>query len=148
MKTKRIYPCTETKYREFPDILFGKSSEDEMVYFDATHYLKQQGEIDKDSIDVFEQKSEMFTAALCQVYEMPREEMMVRDEKTGHLLIEESLALLFVAYIDPGFAVYILERLSEMLLTGLALSDTTIALIVRERFTREEVDKLFEDRRN
>jgi hypothetical protein len=145
MKKKKINPCIESRYREFPEILFGKSCEGDMVYFDATHYLAQKGEISEDVIEIFGQKSEMFIAALCGVYEISKEEMVVRDENTGHLLIEESLVLLFVAYIDPGFAVYMLERISEMLLTGLVLSDSAIAIIVRERFTRADVSKIFEN---
>lgn len=145
MKTKKINPCIEPRYREFPEILFGKSCEDDMVYFDATHYLTQKGKISKDVIEVFEQKSKMFIAALCEVYEMSKEEIIVRDKETGHLLIEESLALLFVAFIDPGFAVYMLERMSEMLLTGLVLSDSAIAIIIQERFTKDDVSKIFEN---
>jgi hypothetical protein len=148
MKTKKINPCIESRYREFPEVLFGKSCEDDMVYFDATHYLEQKRKTLNDAIETFEQKSEMFISALCEVYEMSKEEIIVRDEKTGHLLIEESLALLFVAYIDPGFAVYMLERLSEMLLTGLVLSDSAIAIIVRERFTRDDVSDIFENSKN
>ena len=38
--------------------------------------------------------------------------MIIRDEASGHLLIDECLALLFVVYIDPAFGVYLLERVT------------------------------------
>ena len=44
------------------------------------------------------------------------------DEASGHLLIDECLALLFVVYIDPAFGVYLLERVDELLSGGFTVS--------------------------
>lgn len=45
-------------------------------------------------------------------------EIVITDQATGHILIDESLALLFVSYVDADFCIYIIERLSEVLLNG------------------------------
>lgn len=68
--------------------------------------------------------------------------MIVQDETTGHILIDESLALLFVAYIDPDFGIYMLERISEMLWRGITLSDTHVLMLANERLTKDQLSNL------
>ena len=80
--------------------------------------------------------------AVREAYSIQAEDMAVTDEATWHLLIEESLALLFVAYIDPEFAVYMLERISEMLLRGITLSDTRLLMLASERLSKDQLFNL------
>ena len=70
---------------------------------------------------------------------------VARDEASGHLLIDECLALLFVVYIEPSFGAYMLERLSEMLIDGFSVSDTWLAKAAGLRFTREELTQILEN---
>lgn len=70
---------------------------------------------------------------------------MVTDEATGHVLIDQSLALLFVGYIDPAFGVYMTERMSELFLDGVTLSDTRIVQAIRNRLTKDELLKLIDE---
>lgn len=148
--TKQIYeqvvklkkaPCKDIKYGEFPDLLFGKS-DDGLVYFDATHYIRQKGDVKKHNIKTFEIGFMHWKNAVRDAYSIPAEDMTVTDEATGHLLIEESLALLFVAYIDPEFAVHMLERISEMLLRGITLSDTRLLMLASERLSKDQLFNL------
>ena len=70
--------------------------------------------------------------------------MIIRDEASGHLLIDECLALLFVVYIDPAFGVYLLERVDELLSGGFTVSDTWLVQAAGLRFTKEELTQILE----
>lgn len=131
------------KYVEFPDLLFG-TSEKGTSYFDATAYLAAKGDGNKHSVIDFARKFAFWFESVKAVYEIPDFELMATDEATGHVLIDESLALLFVGYVDPGFGVYMTERMSELLLDGVTLSDTRIVQTIRNRLTKEELLKLIE----
>lgn len=137
----KIASCKNIKYGEFPDLLFGKS-DDGLVYFDATHFIQQKGDARKHNIKSFEIGFIHWKNAVCDAYSIPMEDMTIKDEATGHLLIEESLALLFVAYIDPEFSVHMLERISEMLLRGITLSDTQLLMLASERLSKDQLFNL------
>lgn len=126
---------------EFPDLLFG-TSDDGITYFDATHYMLRKGDIKKHSIRDFDVGFYFWKKAICDAYELDLNDMVVKEETTGHIFIDESLALLFLSFIDTSFAVYVLERISEMLLTGIVLSDTSLLMMVRERFSKEIITQI------
>lgn len=142
MKVRTKSPFT-VKYMEFPELLFG-TSENGLTYFDATLYLSEKGDSKKHSVIDFARKFSFWFESVKAVYEIPDLELMVTDEATGHVLIDESLALLFVCYVDPGFGIYITERMSELLLDGVTLSDTRIVETIRNRLTKEELLKLID----
>ena len=75
------------------------------------------------------------------MYGIEKEALVIRDETSGHLLIDECLALLFVVYVDPDFGVYILERVSELLIDGFSVSDSWLVMAAGNRFTIEELTK-------
>ena len=102
MKEEKI-PCRTVRYREFPDLLFGTSQEDGPVYFDATHFIRAQGDAHRHNVRDFRASFHHWITALTDIYGIDKENMIIRDEASGHLLIEECLALLFVVYIDPAF---------------------------------------------
>jgi hypothetical protein len=92
-----------------------------------------------ENIKGFQSGFSFWIKALGEAYSLPEDEMTVRDEASGDVLMEESLALLFVAYLDAGFAVYMLERISEMLTGGIVLSDTALLSMARARLTGEDL---------
>lgn len=138
MKTKALQ-CRVVRYVEFPDLLFGKSQEDEFFYFNATYFIKLRGNPAKHNIRDFRIGFQHWIAAAEMTYEIEREDLIICDEATGEILIDECLALPFIAYIDPGFAMYMVERMSEMLLNGITVSDTWLLQNVRLRFANEEL---------
>lgn len=142
MKVRTKSPFT-VKYMEFPELLFG-TSENGVNYFDATTYLSEKGDSKKHSAIDFARKFAFWFESVKTVYEIPDFELMVTDEVTGHILIDESLALLFVGYVDPSFGIYMTERMSELLLDGVTLSDTRIVQTIRNRLTKEELLKLID----
>lgn len=139
----KIKQCTHTtkRYEEFPELLFAKA-EDGMHYFDATHYLLRKGDPQRHNIRHFETQFYLWKQAAYAAYEIHSDEVIVKDRDSGHILIDESLALLFVAYIDPAFGVYLLERMSEMLLNGFVLSDSAIIVQARLRLTKETLTNI------
>lgn len=123
MKEEKI-PCRIIRYREFPDLLFGTLREDGPVYFDATRFIQAKGDARRHNVRDFRVAFHHWATALADAYGIDREKMIIRDEASGHLLIDECLALLFVVYIDPAFGVYLLERVDELLSGGFTVSDT------------------------
>lgn len=140
MKIRNI-PCRLIRYEEFPELLFGKSEEDDTVYFDATHFIRSQGDERRHNVKEFRIAFHHWITALCEIYKIANEDLVITDEASGHLLIDECLALLFVVYIDPGFGAYMLDRVSEMLVDGFTVSDTWLvkAAAGRFNFTDEEL---------
>lgn len=138
MKVKKI-PCRLIRYKEFPELLFGASPDEEAVYFDATHFIRSQGDERRHNVQEFRVAFHHWITALSLVYEIDRDDLFIRDETSGHLLIDECLALLFVVYIEPQFGAYMLERMSEMLIDGFSVSDTWLVMAAGNRFTPEEL---------
>lgn len=137
MEVKIVTPYT-VRYGEFPDLLFG-TSDSGTIYFDATIYMKLKGDSKIHSTQDFFSRFSFWIKAIKEAYALSDEDLCTNDAVTGHKLIDESLALLYVAYTDPGFGIYMLERISEMLLDGIVLSDTRIMRIVNNRLTKEEI---------
>ena len=98
MKEEKI-PCRIIRYREFPDLLFGTLREDGPVYFDATRFIQAKGDARRHNVRDFRVAFHHWATALADAYGIDREKMIIRDEASGHLLIDECLALLFVVYI-------------------------------------------------
>ncbi len=143
MKIKIETPYT-MRYGEFPDLLFGTSDKG-TVYFDATHSTKLKGASKIRSVEDFFRRFSFWIEAIKEAYLISDEDLCALDAVTGHTLIDESLALLYVAYIDSGFGIYMLERISEMLLDGIVLSDTRIMQIIKDRLTKEEILLIFKE---
>ena len=95
MKVKKV-PCRSIRYKEFPDLLFGTPQEGAPAYFDATHFIQSRGDEKRHSLADFRVAFHLWIEELCRQYEIDREDLFIRDEASGHLLIDECLALLFV----------------------------------------------------
>lgn len=141
MKEEKI-PCRIIRYREFPDLLFGTLREDGPVYFDATRFIQAKGDARRHNVRDFRVAFHHWITALADAYGIDREKMIIRDEASGHLLIDECLALLFVVYIDPAFGIHLLERMSELLSGGFTVSDTWLVQAAGLRFTKEELTQI------
>ena len=129
------------RYREFPELLFGASPDEGPVYFDATHFIRSRGDERRHNVQEFRIAFHHWITTLTNMYSIEKEALVIRDETSGHLLIDECLALLFVVYVDPDFGVYILERVSELLIDGFSVSDSWLVMAAGNRFTIEELTK-------
>ena len=130
------------RYREFPELLFGESPNNGPVYFDATHFIHSKGDERKHNVQEFRIAFHHWITALTELYNIDKEDLVICDETSGHLLIDECLALLFVVYIDPSFGAYILDRISEILVDGFSVSDTWLVEAAGIRFMSEELTKI------
>lgn len=141
MKAKLI-PCRLIRYKEFPELLFGKSEDNGQVYFDATHFIRSRGDECRHNVQEFRIAFHHWITALTEIYAISNEDLILREASSGHILIDECLALLFVVYIDSSFGAYILERISELLIDGFSVSDTWLVEAAGIRFTSEELTKI------
>ena len=142
MKHKTVTPFT-AKYIEFPELVFGKAANG-TEYFDATLYIELKGDSLKHSPIYFARNFSFWFENFLKVYDIEDNTMIITDEATEHMLIDESMALLFIAYIDPSFGAYMVDRISEMLLNGIVLSDSRIVQAAGDRLTKEVLTKLIE----
>lgn len=140
MRVEKV-PCQTIRYREFPELLFGESPNNGPIYFDATHFIRSQGDERRHSVQEFRIAFHHWITALSKIYNISKENLVIRDETSGHILIDECLALLFVVYIEPDFGAYMLERLSELLVDGFSVSDSWLIMAAGSRFTIEELTK-------
>lgn len=140
MRIEKV-PCRTIRYREFPELLFGESPNSGSTYFDATHFIRSRGDEHRHNVKEFRIAFHHWITTLTNMYSIEKEALVICDETSGHLLIDECLALLFVVYVDPDFGVYILERVSELLIDGFSVSDSWLVMAAGNRFTIEELTK-------
>ena len=140
MRIEKV-PCRTIRYREFPELLFGESPNSGSTYFDATHFIRSRGDEHRHNVKEFRIAFQHWITTLTNMYSIEKEALVICDETSGHLLIDECLALLFVVYVDPDFGVYILERVSELLIDGFSVSDSWLVMAAGNRFTIEELTK-------
>ena len=140
MRIEKV-PCRTIRYREFPELLFGESPNSGSTYFDATHFIRSRGDERRHNVQEFRIAFHHWITTLTNMYGIEKEALVIRDETSGHLLIDECLALLFVVYVGPDFGVYILERISELLIDGFSVSDSWLVMAAGNRFTIEELTK-------
>ena len=86
MKVKKV-PCRSIRYKEFPDLLFGTPQEGAPAYFDATHFIQSRGDEKRHSLADFRVAFHLWIEELCRQYEIDREDLFIRDEASGHLLM-------------------------------------------------------------
>ena len=140
MKTIKNHQGFRSRFGEFPDLLFATAGV--RTYFDMTHFLQVMKMDAEEKITEFTQGFALWLDRIGKVYGISLDECFAVDADTRHTLAEESFALPFLAYADPVFGVYMLESMSQMLLAGIACSDTYILMQAQARFTPEElIDK-------
>lgn len=134
---KHEFSRYEIYYREFPELLFTTRS-DGAVYFDATSYIKNKGDPAVHTLEGFREMFACWIDAVGRAYAISGEEAFIAAPN-GHLLIDNALALLFVAYVDPCFMVYMTERIADMLRQGVVLSDTCLLAMAKDRLTKDQL---------
>ena len=137
MKAIENHQGFRLRFGEFPDLLFTVT--DARTYFDMTHFLQSMKLDPEEKIDEFTAGFALWIDHLGKMYGIPSDECFAVDAATGHSLAEESFALPFLCCVDPVFGVYLLESISQMLLAGIACSDSYILMQAQQRFTQEEL---------
>lgn len=143
-KMKKTSLLEQEKMVQFPQLNF-YTSEDGSIYFDATYYLEAKALCETYSVEKFRSEFAAWIIPAQKVYGINPDDMFILDTQTGHALIDESLALLFIAYTDELYRVVLLERMSEMEIAGVTVSDTQLTYMLRTRYTKEGVMKIMMD---
>lgn len=133
--TTHTFSDFKIKYGEFPDLLFTVSN-DETEYCDVTDFMEKRKCADTHSVEGFMKVCKPWINAFCNVYSLDMSNLTV-TAPNNHILIDSSLALLFVSYIDTEFCVYVYEKMADLLVSGIILSDTTLMLMVKDRLPKE-----------
>ena len=141
MKTKKLVKMEENKFTEFPELQFYQS-EAGIIYFDVTFCLELKQHGKRHNAENFLNDFSIWVQAVQTVYNISNDDLMVLNETNEHYMIEETLALLFIGYTDPSYLLYTIERINEMHVSGLVLSDTTLMLMLRNRFAKEDIIKI------
>lgn len=127
--------CTEQQFPEFPDMLFGKSSEG-TVFFDATEYLQKQHS--SLAVDQFFQQYEQAITALAESYNLDKRDIHLVNPG-GHHLIDGNFIYLFIAFVEPSFWAYMFDRIHEVFSNGICLSDSFILQSAKERLNPDVI---------
>lgn len=146
MKSK-VIKCEEVKYAEFPDLLTGTDEEGNR-YADMSRFIEKKGKTGEHNEKMFQMHFFFWINAFCKAYGMDREDAVIREELTGHMLVAEPLELLLIAYVDSDFGMYMLERMEELFLNGFVLSDSRILSLVQTRFNANQLHELLNGQRN
>ena len=128
--------CTEQLIPEFPNLLFGTSS-DGIEFFDATYYIQKQ-EPQKRVSDFFADYRKQIEA-LCESYDIPMQSVLISNVN-GHYLIDGNFVYLFIAFVEPTFLEYMCDRIHELFAKGVSVSDTYLLNAARERLSKEVLE--------
>jgi hypothetical protein len=133
--------CNELAIPEFPDVLFGTSTESG-VFFDATAYIqKKQPSL---NINDFFKDYKAQIESLCKVYHIKKDDIFKLNTE-GHLLIDGAFLYLFISFVEPDFLAYMCERIDNLFTTGFCVSDTLIYNLAKSRLPRESLEKIIEN---
>lgn len=127
--------CTEQVFPEFPHLLIGEATDKSVKYFDATEYLNKSG-LSRYSAESFLSNYFHPIEALITAYELDRRRVCIENLE-GHLLIDSSLAYLFISYTNPDFLAHINDRIDELFIKGFCVSDAYLYKTAKERLTPE-----------
>lgn len=122
------------RYSEFPDLKFGVAGND-IEYFDADDFILSRDLTSTHNITKFQQTFFYFLTKAQIAYNLNPEDVFVINKKDKHHLVSIELALLFIMYVDPNFMFFVLDRIDEMFISGIAISDTVLQQLYANRQT-------------
>lgn len=134
--------CTEHSLPEFPDMLFGVSNDNGLMYFNASAYLKSHGQDLK--LADFLNTYRPFIQALQETYSL-RDDEVCRLNRDGDFTIEVDFVYLFICFTDHQFMGYINERMNDLFSTGVAVSDSYLFDAARSRFNADVIERMMPD---
>lgn len=128
--------CTEQALPEFPELLFGTTTDNGSV-FDATSYLHNSSL----TVDDFLQTCEFQIKALIKSYELDENKCIFINTE-GHILIEGSFVCLFLSFVEPDFLAYMCDRCYDLFTNGVAVSDSYLLEHAYARLDKESINKI------
>lgn len=131
--------CQERSLPEFPEMLFGVSNDNGLMYFNASAYLKSKRQ-DLKLTDFFDHYKAP-VEALQEAYSFKDDEVC-RINRAGDFLIEVEFIYLFICFTDHQFMGYINERMNDLFTTGFTVSDTYLFESCKNRFTSDVIESM------
>lgn len=132
MQTAKLFPCTEDKFPDIPDLKFYRTDAD-IYYFDATHFIQKAPLHEKLSVENFRKVFSYLISALTEASGIDEADLYIRDD-SGKEFLEESLAMLFLSYVDRWFGPYLIERMEELIRFGFSINDNMAQFFYKTRF--------------
>lgn len=122
--------CADTFMPEFPELRFGTVTDTDggnVVCFDATGYLEARGS--KASIAEFFKSSQRQLEVICSHWEIkPTNISWVNRD--GHVLINGDLTLPYLMFAEPGFCLYVYDRIADLFEFGVTASGSMLKKLV------------------
>lgn len=133
MQTAKLFPCAENKFPDIADLKFYRTDAD-LYYFDATHFIKKAPFNENLSVENFREVFSYLIGTLTEASGIDEADLYIRDD-SGSELLEESLAMLFLAYVDRSFGPYMIERMEELIRFGFSINDNMAQFFYKTRFS-------------
>lgn len=134
--------CTEPAIPEFPDVLFGTSSENG-IFFDATAYIqKKQPSL---SVTDFFRDYKVQIESLCKAYHIENKNDVCKLNTEGHIIIDGIFLYLFISFVEPDFLAYMCERIADLFTNGFCVSDTVIRNLAQRRLPENILEEIIRD---
>lgn len=134
MQTVKFYPCTEDKFSDIPDLKFYRTDAD-LYYFDATGFIKKAPHPENLGVESFLKVFSYLIDAIRETNGIDAGDLYIRDD-SGMELLEESLAIPFLAYVDRRFGPYLIERMEELIRFGFSINDNMAQFFYQTRFAQ------------
>lgn len=131
--------CTEQSIPEFPNLLFGTTTDTGTTFFDATIYLQKQAP--EKNINNFFSQYRKPIESLCEAYQIKYQDFCKINQK-GHYLIDGNFTYLFIAFVEPNFLGYMCDRIHELFSRGVVVSDTYLLSAAHERLSKEMLEAI------
>lgn len=128
--------CNELAFLEFPDLLFGTTTDNGSV-FDATSYLQNKPL----TVDDFLQTCGFQIQTLIKSYELDENKCLFINTD-GHILIDGSLVYLFLSFVEPDFLAYMCDRCHDLFNDGVAVSDSYLLEHAFIRLDKESINMI------
>lgn len=141
----KFLECKERIYPEFPNLFFGKIDEDKLV-FDATAYCAQSNLQEVDN-HTFQTLNKRYIQSLITTGMVQGNELFYLN-KDGHMLMDRSLAFLFMSFVDENMFSYFNSLLQELIVNGIALSDSFVFTMASEKIPSKILLQIINEREN
>lgn len=125
--------CTEHSIAEFPELLFGNTS-DGHIYFNASDYLKKHNP--STSVQDFF-KAYSYPIQQLQILWDMKDSDVYRMDAEGNILIDGNFSYLFISFVEPEFLAYMIESMDMLFAYGVVLTDSNILAAAKRRINAE-----------
>lgn len=136
--------CNQQIFEDFNGLTVGRLADNDAV-FDATAYCEANG-LETADYRSFSRTNKRYIEALIKSGQIKREKMFYLNTN-GHLLVNISLAYLFLAFYVSDIYVYFDSLINDIITDGVAFSDNYVVRLASERVPSEMLQTIIESRK-